>query len=77
MFSHRQVWIGIEALAKEKQITLSRLAKQAGLDATCLNPSKRFTKNGKERWITLQSLSRILNATDTKFSDFAKLVERM
>ena len=75
MFTHEQFWRGIEILAKSNGMTMSALARKAGLDPTCFNKSKRFTRHGQERWLSTESLSKILEITDTKLSRFAKLIE--
>lgn len=75
MFTHEQIWDGIEKLAKQNCMTTSALARKAGLDPTCFNKSKRYTSTGKKRWITTESLCKVLNVTHTKLSVFAVLIE--
>lgn len=41
----------------------SGLAKRAGLDPTAFNKSKRFSADGRPRWPSTESLSKILEAT--------------
>ena len=76
MFTHDQIWNGIDTIAKQNSLTASGLAKQAGLDPTCFNKSKRHYSSGKLRWITMENLNKILRITNTKFSVFAKMVEK-
>ena len=73
--NHIQIWNAIDGLAKSKGTTASGLAKMSGLNPTTFNKSKRLTGYGQERWLSTQSLSKILNATNTSFSEFAKFVE--
>lgn len=73
--NHLQVWNAIDSLAKAKGYSVSGLAKASGLDATTFNKSKRLSLYGQERWPTTYSLSKILNATNTSFSEFAKYME--
>jgi phage repressor protein C with HTH and peptisase S24 domain len=75
MFSHKQMWDAIDALAARNGLSTSGLAKRAGLDATTFNKSKRLSSAGHMRWPTTESLSRILDATRTPFHDFVQLVD--
>lgn len=70
MLSHRAVWDGIDALARRHGLSVSALAKLAGLDATAFNVSKRVNKDGRERWPSTESLSKILEATGDGFDAF-------
>jgi len=70
MLSHRAIWDGIDALARRHGLSVSALAKLAGLDATAFNVSKRVSKDGRERWPSTESLSKILEATREGFDSF-------
>ena len=70
MLSHRAVWDGIDALARRQRLSVSALAKLAGLDATAFNVSKRISKDGRERWPSTESLAKILEATGEGFDAF-------
>ena len=74
MFTHDQVWHGIDRLARERGLTASGLARRAGLDPTTFNPSKRVTKQSKPRWPSTESLAKILSATETSLDDFVSLM---
>ena len=74
MFTHDQVWHGIDRLARERGLTASGLARRAGLDPTTFNPSKRITKQSKPRWPSTESLAKILSATETSLDDFVALM---
>lgn len=74
MFTHAEVWRGIDRLAKQHGLTASGLARKAGLDPTTFNPSKRITKQDKPRWPSTESLAKILNATGTPFDSFVALM---
>ena len=73
MLSHKQVWEGIDALAAAHGFSPSGLAKRAGLDPTVFNRSKRLHE-GKLRWPSTESLSRILQVTGASITDFARLI---
>lgn len=70
MFDHDDIWRAIDTLAKEKGYSTSGLAKQAGLDPTTFNKSKRRTANGKLRWPSTESISKILFVTGTNTEEF-------
>ncbi len=74
MLTHSQIWAAIDALALRFDLSPSGLAKKAGLDPTSFNKSKRKTSDGKERWPSTESLSKILQATQVSFSDFAQII---
>lgn len=70
MLSHRSIWDGIDALARRQGVSVSALAKLAGLDATAFNVSKRVSKDGRERWPSTESISKILDATGENVDSF-------
>lgn len=72
--THEDIWTAIERFAKAHQMSCSGLAKCSGLDATTFNRSKRFSKEGKPRWPSMHSLSKILSATGANISEFARLI---
>jgi phage repressor protein C with HTH and peptisase S24 domain len=74
MFTHAEVWRGIDRLARHHGLTASGLARRAGLDPTTFNPSKRITKEDKPRWPSTESLAKILTATETPFSAFVAMM---
>ena len=75
MLTHKQIWTAIDALASRYGMSPSGLAKLAGLDPTTFNKSKRGTSNGKLRWPSTESISKILAATGASLDDFVALVE--
>lgn len=75
MLSHERVWAAIDALAARHGMTASGLARKAGLDATSFNKSKRVSPEGRERWPSTESISKILRATGATLEDFLRLVE--
>lgn len=76
MFTHADIWSAIDALAKTAKLTPSGLARRAGLDPTTFNKSKRFATDGRPRWPTTESLSKILDVTATDMVTFALLMKR-
>lgn len=71
--THDLVWSLIDALAVRHGLSISALARRAGLDPTVLNPSKRIGKNGRPRWPSTESLACLLDATGTSFAEFVAL----
>jgi phage repressor protein C with HTH and peptisase S24 domain len=74
MLTHTQIWRAIDALAARHGMSPSGLAKLASLDPTTFNKSKRSGDNGKLRWPSTESLSKILSATGATLEDFVALV---
>ena len=73
MLQHAEVWRGIDKLAAKHGLSASGLARRAGLDPTAFNPSKRITREGRPRWPSTESLSKILTVTGEPFADFVSL----
>jgi phage repressor protein C with HTH and peptisase S24 domain len=73
--SHNQLWKAIDSLARHEGLSVSALARRAGLDATSFNPSKRFGPGEppRPRWPSTESLTRILTATGLSLGEFATL----
>jgi phage repressor protein C with HTH and peptisase S24 domain len=73
--SHAQLWKAIDGLARHEGLSVSALARRAGLDATSFNPSKRFGPGEppRPRWPSTESLTRILTATGLSLGEFAAL----
>ena len=75
MLTHENIWSAIDRLAAAFGYSASGLAKQAGLDPTSFNKSKRFSPEGKPRWPSTESVSRVLAATGATMSDFLALID--
>lgn len=73
--SHEDVWRALDRLASEIGLSPSGLAKKAGLDPTAFNPSKRNSSSGRPHWPTMESIFKVLHATDRSLFDFARLAE--
>ena len=74
MLRHGDVWHAIDLLAKRYGLSASGLARRSGLDPTTFNPSKRTTPQGKLRWPSTESLSKILSATGSNMAEFVSLL---
>jgi len=73
---NQQLWYAIDHLAEIRGLSTSGLARKAGLDPTAFNKSKRFSRDGRPRWPSTESISRVMLATGVSFSQFAALVDR-
>lgn len=72
--NHAQIWRAIDALAARKGMSASGLARAAGLDPTTFNKSKRQAPDGKPRWPSTESITRVLSAAETNWDEFAALL---
>lgn len=74
MLKHADIWRAVDRLAAKYGLSASGLARRAGLDPTTFNKSKRITKEGKQRWPSTESVSKILEATGASLAEFVALV---
>ena len=75
MFGHKQLWAAIDAIAEARGMSVSALAKSAGLDSTAFNRSKRFNPYGRERWPSTESLAKVLKAGDLDLRALADIID--
>jgi phage repressor protein C with HTH and peptisase S24 domain len=75
MISHDSIWVAIDRLAESAGFSTSGLARKAGLDPTAFNRSKRISPEGKPRWPSTESISKVLTVTGASMTDFIALVE--
>ncbi|HZP19839.1 MAG TPA: helix-turn-helix transcriptional regulator [Bauldia sp.] len=73
MLSHDRIWQAIDRLAERNRLSPSGLARRAGLDPTTFNRSKRTSTDGRPRWPSTESISKILEATATGLEAFLGL----
>jgi phage repressor protein C with HTH and peptisase S24 domain len=71
--THAQVWNALDRLAAQAGLSVSGLAKRAGLDPTTFNKSKRITPDGRARWPSTESIAKALGATGTSLASFVQL----
>ena len=74
MLKHADVWRAVDRLAAKYGMSASGLARRAGLDPTTFNKSKRVTQEGKQRWPSTESISKVLTATGASLAEFVALV---
>jgi phage repressor protein C with HTH and peptisase S24 domain len=75
MLSHEQIWTAIDRLAERHGYSPSGLARRSGLDATSFNRSKRVGADGRKRWPSTESVSKVLAATGASLDEFLRLIE--
>lgn len=73
--SHARIWAAIDRLAERYGLSASGLARKSGLDATSFNRSKRTSPDGRDRWPSTESISKILKATGASLDEFMRLVD--
>lgn len=74
MLRHDDIWRALDRLAMEQGLTPSGLARRAGLDPTTFNRSKRVTREGKLRWPSTESVSKVLDVTRCPLDHLVDLV---
>lgn len=74
MLTHKQIWTAIDSLAARYGMSPSGLARKSGLDATTFNPSKRIAEDGKKRWPSTESVSKVLTATGASLEELVSLI---
>jgi phage repressor protein C with HTH and peptisase S24 domain len=74
MLRHGDIWKAIDRLAAKHGLSASGLARRAGLDPTTFNKSKRIGPDGRLRWPSTESISKILDATGEPMGGFLALI---
>ncbi len=69
------LWATVDYIAKVNNISCSHLARICNLDATTFNRSKRSSRYGQPRWISTETLDKILTNTKTTPVEFAQIFE--
>jgi len=72
---HLRIWRALDGLAERRGLSTSGLARAAGLDPTTFNKSKRQGPDGKPRWPSTESVARAIDATNTSWEEFARLLD--
>ena len=72
-----RIWKVIDKIAYTNGLSISALAKKAGLDSTAFNKSKRFYPSGKYRWLSTETIDKILRATNMNWEKFGKYMNEI
>jgi phage repressor protein C with HTH and peptisase S24 domain len=62
--------MAIDRLAETRGMSVSALARAAGLDPTAFNKSKRIGPDGRPRWPSTESLAKIFDAANADLREF-------
>ena len=72
---HAALWHTINYIAKLNGKSCSGLAIECGLDSTVFNLSKRQSKYGQPRWLSGDTLVKIIAATGMSPVQFAEIYQ--
>lgn len=75
MTHHDALWASIYRVAQIHNQSCSGLARMCDLDSTIFNPSKRYTATNQPRWISTETLVKILVSTHISASEFADIYQ--
>ena len=76
MITHDNIWDAIDEIARENNVSPSRMAINCGLDATTFNKSKRCDAFGKSRFPSLRTITKVLNEQNMSMADFGAICDR-
>ena len=72
---HVALWNAINQIAEKNGLSCSGLAILCGLDSTTFNISKRKSSCGQPRWVSGDTLAKILVATHLTPIQFARIYQ--
>lgn len=75
-YTHALVWKTIDLLAQKRNMSVSALARRAGLDPTLFNLSKRFHKNGNPRYPTLGTMLQVFLTHEITWNEWARVWDK-
>lgn len=75
--THTQFWDAIDKIASRQGLSWSQLARKAKISVSSISPCKRVDAHGKEHWMTMGVLVKVLNASNLTFRDFADIMEEV
>ncbi len=74
--THKGSWDTIDQIASLMGLSCSGLARACKLDPTTFNKSKRWTRDGKPRWLSLGTVAKILGTAGVPRQELIKLLFR-
>ena len=69
------LWNTINCIAEQKGQSCSGLAISCGLDSTAFNKCKRQSKYGQPRWLSSETIAKILSGTNMSLRQFTQIME--
>ncbi|WP_259780964.1 helix-turn-helix transcriptional regulator [Aestuariispira ectoiniformans] len=72
---HKSIWRAVDRLAASRRLSVSALARRAGLDPTAFNKSKRVLADGRAHWPGTESLSKVMAAVNCPPQEFFGLMQ--
>ena len=72
---HCALWQTVNHIAEQNNVSCSRLAINCGLDSTAFNVSKRISKYGQSRWLSGDTLVKIIRTTNITPIQFAEIYQ--
>ena len=76
MITHNTIWMAIDRVAQEQNVSASRLAINSGLNATTFNKSKRCDTYGKSRYPSFSTIAKVLNTSHMSMTEFGQICDR-
>lgn len=71
------MWLSMGYLAKKMKLSCSGLAVRGGLNATTFNKSKRASKYGQPRWLSVETIFKILKSSHTSVMEYAAILQML
>ena len=76
MITHNTIWMAIDRVAQEQNVSASRLAINSGLNATTFNKSKRCDAYGKSRYPSFSTIAKVLNTSHMSMTEFGQICDK-
>lgn len=76
MITHNTIWMAIDRVAQEQNVSASRLAIKSGLNATTFNKSKRCDAYGKSRYPSFSTIAKVLNTSHMSMTEFGQICDK-
>ncbi len=73
--THKGTWAAVDKIAEIMGMTRSGFAKLCGLDATAFNLSKRWTRYGQPRWLSSQTIAKVITTAGITDDEFCRLCQ--
>ena len=71
------MWCSMDYLAKKMKLSCSGLAVRGGMNATTFNKSKRASKYGQPRWLSMETIFKILKSSHTSIIEYATILQML